>query len=165
MALGDGLRVRENEPQRHCGYFWEGVNRMFNMRRREFITLLGGAAAAWPIAARAQQRAKTARVGILNYAAAQDVRVSQFAGGGVAGLTQGMTAILRAKSTVFTGGIGNFVIASAELAGALLVSFLALAAPLAALSLVILFLYLAVRILRPLFRGRNPSDGQTKRSN
>jgi hypothetical protein len=75
------------------------------------------------------------------------------AGGGIAGITQGLTAILRAKSTVFTGGLGNSVVATAELGSASLISLLALAAPLAALALVILFFWLAFRLLRGSARG------------
>ena len=70
------------------------------------------------------------------------------AGGGVAGVTQAMTALLRAKSTVMTAGLGNPVLSTVELVGALLIALLALSAPFVAIGLIVAFCWLAVRLAR-----------------
>jgi hypothetical protein len=76
------------------------------------------------------------------------------AGGGVAGLTQGLTGILRAHSTVLTGRLGNPLISTLQLGGAVLISFLALAAPTIAIALVVVFLVVALRPAKRANYGR-----------
>jgi hypothetical protein len=77
------------------------------------------------------------------------------AGGGVAAITQGVTTLLRAKSTAFTAGIGNPVLSTFEMFAAVIVALLALLAPLVALGLVAVFCWIAVRLVRKFLRGRD----------
>jgi putative ABC transport system substrate-binding protein len=58
------------------------------VKRREFISLLGGAAAAWPLAASAQQSAGMRRVGVLMDGAATEARPQSHAAAFMQGLRQ-----------------------------------------------------------------------------
>ncbi len=82
--------------------------------------------------------------------------VALIGGGGAAGLIQGATAALRLKSTAFTGGLANPLLAAAELAGSALTSVLALAAPLVAVGLLTLLVLAAFRIAKRVVFGRQP---------
>jgi hypothetical protein len=78
--------------------------------------------------------------------------VAIVAGGGAAGLTQAASTLVRAKSAATTGGLGNPVVATGELGGAVTLSALALLFPVLALLLVVLLVWLVMSMRRKLSR-------------
>jgi len=63
------------------------------------------------------------------------------AGGGAAGLVQGTTVLARGASTATTGGLGNPILATVELGGAVATSVLAIVAPILVVVLLALFVF------------------------
>ena len=73
--------------------------------------------------------------------------LAAIAGGGIAGAVQGTTVLARAVSTATTGGLGNPIIATAELGGAVGASILVLMVPVIALVAIVgTAAYLARRV-------------------
>lgn len=66
-------------------------------------------------------------------------------GGGVAGLFQGATVLLRLKSTATTGGFANPVVATVEWIGAAIIAALAILLPLVA---IVALAWLAIKVFR-----------------
>lgn len=80
--------------------------------------------------------------------------VAVLAGGGAAGLVQTATVLARVGSTTFTGGLGNVLLASFELFGAIGTVILAIALPLVTLALVLTLLVVAAYAITRVARRR-----------
>jgi hypothetical protein len=85
--------------------------------------------------------------------------ISIIAGGGIAGLLQGATVALRAKSTIFTAGLGNFLVASFELLASAIVAFLSLILPIAALILALLLVTYCLILARRVHMKKKRGGG------
>jgi hypothetical protein len=80
--------------------------------------------------------------------------VAIIAGGGIAGLTKGSAAVVRAKTGLATAGLGNPVVSTVETIGATGLSILAIALPLVCLLAVAALLIWATRRAGRLVLGR-----------
>jgi hypothetical protein len=77
------------------------------------------------------------------------------AGGGAAAETQGATTVLRGASTVTTAGLGNHALATSEIAGAAIMTVLAIVFPYIAIIVALIFIIMAWRaVLRWRRRAR-----------
>jgi hypothetical protein len=83
--------------------------------------------------------------------------IALIGGGGMAGIIQGATTLVRLKSTLFTGGLGNPIISTLELAAAITTSLMALfLPPLGLIALLILLFFIWKKSKRFIF-GRTSS--------
>jgi hypothetical protein len=87
--------------------------------------------------------------------------LAAIAGGGAAGLVQGTTVLARGVSTATTGGLGNPFFATIELGGALFTSVLALLAPLLAVGLIAVVLFVLGRKIAQKTRKAQPTTVQS----
>jgi hypothetical protein len=85
------------------------------------------------------------------------------AGGGIAGLTQGTTVALRAKSSVATAGIANPVVSTMELGGSIITVLLALFVPVLCVALIVFLCVFVIRKAGRLVFGRRPSADHMSR--
>jgi hypothetical protein len=86
--------------------------------------------------------------------------LAAIAGGGAAGLVQGTTVLARGVSTATTGGLGNPFFATIELGGAFFTSILALVAPLLAVGLIAVVLFVLGRKIMRKTRNTPPTPVQ-----
>jgi putative ABC transport system substrate-binding protein len=78
------------------------------MKRRQFITLMGGAAATWPLAARAQQPTRMRRIGVLAQSAANDPETAARLTAFVQGLQELGWSVGRNARIEYRWGAANF---------------------------------------------------------
>lgn len=88
--------------------------------------------------------------------------LSIVAGGGIAGTVQGATVLARLKSGVMTGGIGNPVVSSVELAGSVVTSVMAVVVPLFCVAVIVLLLVWIFRTSHRFFFGRRTARPLTR---
>jgi glucan phosphoethanolaminetransferase (alkaline phosphatase superfamily) len=87
--------------------------------------------------------------------------VAIIAGGGLAGLTKGTAAVIRAKGGLVTGGLANPVVSTAETMSAAVISMLAIVVPILCAVLILALVVWMVRKARRLTFGSRRGERQS----